>query len=276
RALPAAAVIVETRVAWRSLAGSDSRLILVVHPGLAIEAELTAEAVRKGHHVIVCASGPSLAQYRPIELQRVSGLALQQALVAQGVSHARADELATIAGGSIAVLKRCTARHPGTVHPEWSRLPNARSVVPLLLAGRWSDSSEGARLALEKLAEAPYSDVVELAERWAAAPDPMLRRGPSRWELVSRDDSWALASYALGDEDLRRFERVALEVLGELDPACELPSDERWKANVLGKVPTHSKTLQTGLAESLALLGARPPEKKGGSMDPMGLATYIV
>jgi hypothetical protein len=94
--------------------------------------------------------------------------------------------------------------------------------------------------------------------------------------LVSRDDSWALARDALGDEDLRRFERVALEVLGELDPACELPSDERWKANVLGKVPTHSKTLRTGLAESLALLGARPPEKKGSWMDPRGLATHIV
>jgi transcriptional regulator with XRE-family HTH domain len=275
-AFAARAVIVERRDAWRSLAGSDSGLILVVHPGLAIEAELTAEAVRKGHHVVVCASGPSLAQCRRIELPRVSGLALQQALVTQGVSHARAADLATIAGGSITVLKRRTARHPGTVHPEWSRQPNARAVVPLLLAGQWSDSSEGDRRALEKLAEAPYSEVVELAERWAASPEPMLRRGPSRWELVSRDDSWALVSYALGDEDLRRFERVALEVLGELDPACELPSDERWKANVLGKVRTHSTTLQTGLAESLALLGARPPEKKGSSMDPRGLATYLV
>jgi transcriptional regulator with XRE-family HTH domain len=275
-AFAARAVIVETRDAWRSLAGSDSRLILVVHPGLAIEAELTAEAVRKGHHVIVCASGPSLAQCRRIELSRVSALALQQALVAQGVSHARAAELAAIAGGSIAVLKRRTARHPGTVHPEWSRQPNARSVVPLLLAGQWSDTSEGDRLALEKLAEVPYSEVVERAERWAASPDPMLRRGPSRWELVSRDDSWALASYALGDEDLRRFEHVALEVLGELDPACELPSGERWKANVLGKVRTHSNTLQTGIAESLALLGARPPGQKGSSMDPRGLAMYIV
>jgi transcriptional regulator with XRE-family HTH domain len=272
----ARAVIVEEREAWRSLAGGDSGLVLVVHPGLAIEAELTAEAVRKGHHVIVCTSDPSPAQCRRIDLSRVSGLALYQALVAQGVSHAEADKLATIAGGSIAVLKRRTARHPGTVHPEWSRPPNVRSVVPLLLAGRWSDSSEGDRLALEKLAGVPYSEVAERAERWTAVRDPMLRRGPSRWELVSRDDSWALASDALGDEDLRRFEQVALEVLGELDPACELPGDERWKANVLGKVPTHSKTLQTGLAESLALLGARPPEKKGSSLDLRGLATYIV
>ncbi len=272
-AFAARAVIVETRDAWRSLAGSDSRLILLVYPSLAIEAELTAEAVRKGHHVIVCASGPFPTQCRRIDLPRVSGNALQQALIAQGVSHARAAELATIAGGSIAVLKRRTARHPGTVHPEWSRPPNARAVAPLLLAGQWSDSSEGDRLALAKLTEAPYSEVVEHAERWAAAPDPMLRRSPSRWELVSRDDSWALVSNALGDKDLHRFKNVALEVLGEVDPACELPSDETWKAIILGKVPTHSKTFQTGLAESLALFGAKPPEN---STNPSGLAACIV
>ncbi len=275
-AFAARAVIVEARDAWRSLAGSGSRLILVAHPDLSIEAELIAGAVRKGHHVIVCTSELSLAQCRRIELSRVSSLALQQALVAQGVEHARAAELAKTAGGSITVLKRRTAGQPGTDHLEWSRQPNARSVVPLLLAGRWSDSSEGDRRVLETLAGVPYSEVVERAERWAAPPDPMLRRGPSRWELVSREDSWALASQALGDEDLRRFKEVALEVLGELDPACALPSDERWMANVLGKVPRHSKTLQTGLAESLALLGARPPELKGSSLDPRGLATYIV
>ncbi len=275
-AFAARAVIVETRDAWRSLAESNSRLILVAHPNLAIDAEFTAAAVRKGHHAIVCASEPSLGQCRRIELPRVSGLALQKALVAQGVAHSRAAELATIAGGSITVLKRRTARHPGTVRPEWSRQPNARAVVPLLLAGRWSDSSEGDRRALEKLAAAPYSEVVELAERWATSSEPMLRRTPSWWELVSRDDSWALASYALGDEDLRRFEQVALEVLGELDPACELPGDERWQASVLGKVPTHSSTLKTGLAESLALLAARPPERKGIALDTAGLAKHVV
>jgi transcriptional regulator with XRE-family HTH domain len=274
--LPARALIVETRDAWRSLAVGDARLVLVVHPALAIEAELVVEAVRNGHHVIVCASGPSGSQSRRIELPRVSGLDLQKALEAQGVERPRAEDLATSSGGSIAVLKRRTARHPGTVHPEWSRSPCAREVVPFLLAGRWENDSEGDRLALEKLAGAPYRDVVALAERWSGPPEPMLTCSLSRRELVSRDDSWALVSQALNDDDLRRFKQVSLEVLGEPDPACDLPSDERWQAKVLGKVRTHSATLRSGLAESLALLGARPPEHKGLSLDPRGLANYVV
>jgi transcriptional regulator with XRE-family HTH domain len=275
-AFAARTLIVETRDAWRSLAVGDARLVLVVHPALAIEAELVVEAVRNGHHVIVCASGPSGSQSRRIELPRVSPLELQKALEAQGVERTKADRLATISGGSLAVLKRRTARYPGTVHPEWSCSPHDREVVPLLLAGRWKNDSEGDRLALEKLADAPYQDVVALAERWSGPPEPMLTCALARWELVSRDDSWALLSNALNDDDLRRFEQVSLEVLGEPNPACDLPSDERWKANILGKVRTHSGMLRTGLAESLALLGARPPEHKGLSRDPRGLANHVV
>src|SRR5262249_49919578 len=59
-------------------------------------------------------------------------------------------------------------------------------------------------------------------------------------------------------------------------PACNLPSDQRWQANVLGKVRKHSSALRTGLAESLALLGARPPEHKALSLDPRSLATHVV
>ena len=47
-------------------------------------------------------------------------------------------------------------------------------------------------------------------------------------------------------------------MLGENDPAYELPPDERWMANIKQKVLTHSQVLRTGLAETLALLGGRP------------------
>jgi hypothetical protein len=173
-AFAARAVVVEARDAWRALAGGDARLVLIAPPSLVIEAELVVEAVRNGHHVVVCASAsPTSEHHKRIKLERVSGLDLKNALEAQGVPHNRAAELATTAGGSITVLKRRTARHPGTVHPEWSRSPNAHDVVPLVLAGGWSDVVEGDRLAVEKLADRPYKDVVALAERWSNGPDPL-------------------------------------------------------------------------------------------------------
>jgi transcriptional regulator with XRE-family HTH domain len=273
-AFAARTLIVKTRDAWRSLTVGDASLNLIVDPTLALEAELVAEGVRNGHHVLVCASGPSVSKER--ELPRVSTVELQKVLETQGVERKLAEDLARNSGGSIAVLKRRTARFPGTVHPGWSHSEHAREVVQLLLAGRWKNDLEGDRIALEKLADIPYRDIVGHAERWSGPPDPMLTCALSQWELMSRDDSWALVSDKFNDDDLRRFERVTFEVLGELDPACDLPSNERWQANVLGKVRTHSSNLRTGLAESLALLGARPPGHKGLTVDPRSLTAHLV
>jgi transcriptional regulator with XRE-family HTH domain len=272
----ARALIVEERDALRSLAGANAHLILIVNPTLAIEAELIAEAVRSGHHVIVCTGESPDSRHKRIKLDRVSSLDLRKALEAQGVERKKAENLVTNSGGSITVLKRRTARHPGTVQPEWSRRSHGREVVPFLLAGRWSDALDGDRRALSRLADTTYRDVVALAEHWSGPPEPMLTRGLSRWDVLSRDDSWTLVCHALNDEDLRRFQEVSLEVLGELDPACDLPSDQRWKASILGKVRTHSDILRTGLAESLALLGARPPDHEGLSFDSRRVADSVV
>jgi|GEM_PF-989467 len=271
--LAARALIVETRDAWRSVAVGDAKLILVVHPKLAIEAELVAEAVRNGHHVVVCANIPLGSQHKRIDLESVSGLSLQKALEAQGIARIAAEDLTTKSGGSIEVLKRITSRHPGTRQPDWSK---TRTITPLLLAGQWDHSSEGDREAITKIAGSDYRDVAELAEQWSSCPDPMVASTLTGWKLISRDDSWTLAAHLLNEDDLKRFETVALEVLGELDPACELPSDGRWKANILGKVRLHSEVLRTGLAESLALFGARPPKGKRPSFDPRGFANHIV
>ena len=50
-------------------------------------------------------------------------------------------------------------------------------------------------------------------------------------------------SPGVGADLLRHLEEVALEVLGEDDPAYELPPDKRWMASLHKKVLTHSQTL---------------------------------
>ena len=83
-------------------------------------------------------------------------------------------------------------------------------------------------------------------------------RAGSRWSLISRDDSWFLLAKAVGPQDLQRFEEVAIKVLTEDDGAYELPAAERWLARIHKEAPTYSQALRTGIAETLALLAARP------------------
>ena len=75
--------------------------------------------------------------------------------------------------------------------------------------------------------------------------------------MVSAYDAWLLLAEHLADDDLKRFEGTVLAVIGEVDPALDIPQEERWwKATFEGKVRSNSGDLRRGLARSLALLGA--------------------
>jgi transcriptional regulator with XRE-family HTH domain len=268
-------VIVEEKEAWRSICRSDSPLVLIAHPHMAVESELVAEAVRQGHHVILSATQTLTDRAFVLELPRVYRHDLEKALELSGMQRMEASETAGKAGGSLTVLKRLLGKMHGTDRPTWCAGTEATALVPMLLVGAWEGSNPGDGAVLERLSSRPYQEVVATAGRWLDAPDSPLVRVLSHWRLVSRDDSWFLLSQAVTPEHLALFEQVAVDVLGENDPAFELPPDERWMASIKDQVLRHSRSLRTGMSETLALLGARP-ERLPNSPDAPGLVSHIV
>ena len=75
------------------------------------------------------------------------------------------------------------------------------------------------------------------------------------WSLVSPYDAWLLLGGHVRDDDLERLEAAVRTVLLELDPALDMEPEERWRAQIDGKVRAHSHDLRHGMAETLALLG---------------------
>jgi transcriptional regulator with XRE-family HTH domain len=269
-------LIVENRDSWRALAAlSDGGLLLIPHPSLAIEPEMVAEAVRRGHRVLLSSGLPQREQVATLKLPRAYRHDLETALKTSGLDEERAGRFAREAGGSLTVLKRLLARYPGTTQPDWSRPSEAAGLIPFLLAGSWDENSEADRSAIEQLSGNPYSAAAEVAGRWLKAQDPPIARAGTRWSVVSRDDSWFLLGSSVRPDSLRRFDEEVLKVLAEDDPAFELPPEERWQAGFHRKGPRYSPALRQGLAETLALLGARP-ERLPDATDVRGLAHQVV
>ena len=250
-------VIVEAKEAWRSICRSGSKLALIAHPDLVLEADLVAEAVRQGHHVVLPVTQALTDRAFTLELPRVYRHHLEKALELSGMKRMDATDYAEKAGGSLTVLKRLLAKVQGTSLPLWSHGADAAQLVPMLLAGAWEEQNEEDRRVLERLSGHPYNDVLVKCERWFGTPDSPLFRVLSRWNLVSRDDSWLLLSHAITQDHLKLFEQAALDVLGEVNPALELPPDERWMAGINNKSLRHSGTIRSAVAQTLALLGAR-------------------
>jgi hypothetical protein len=250
-------VIVENRDAWSSLAGSRNRLILVPTLSLSLEPEVVAQAVRNGHHVLICSHNFGTTYPGKQILPRLVRYELEKALTASGLDEERARRLALDSGGSLTVVKRRLSRFPSTRRPLWSEPPASLALVPFLLAGSWNDACEPDQEAMAKLSGRPYSDVIREATRWTSGDDPPLRQIGSSWSITSREDSLELLSSSITRQDLDSFEAVATEVLGENDARWELSSDERWRAVIHGKVRRYSEKLRSGLVETLAVLGAK-------------------
>ena len=102
-----------------------------------------------------------------------------------------------------------------------------------------------------------YGEWIEAARAETLRADTPLIQRNEAWKIISRGEAWSALGPRITDDDLDRFQKMALRILGENDPRFELPKDERFAASIRGKVLTHSRSIREGVAESLALLGAK-------------------
>jgi hypothetical protein len=219
------------------------------------------------HHLIVpLDTGPAMITLPPIDAQRA-----KDALVAAGLDEPRAAETAALARLSLQAARRSIASHPELHRPSWARPPLSRLVRRALLAGRWHEGS-AADLATvcSLLGVAAYDTLLEDLASLMSPGDPLLARFGASVGLVSHLDAWRLTQGDLRKDDLEAFHTAACTVFGDLDPALDLPADERWQAQLRGKTPAYSGDLRRGLATTLALLGASSSAPIRGSTRTAG------
>jgi hypothetical protein len=252
-AISSRTIIVESRETWRALATSTQPLILIASPRLDSDAELFAEAVRKGHHVLRPADFRALPGKGGIELAMMRRFDLQKALEESGLQEIEARRLAEAAGGNFTILRRRFAK---TINqpPGWSDDGN---LAPLLLAAAWEDKRPDDQRIISELAEKKYSNVQILLHKWRQTPDAPIRLILGMWEFLSPIDAWEALHPFLNSTQMDRFEKIAVEVLSEDNPALDLLPSERFMALVKGKKWKFSQNLRQGIAEILALGAAR-------------------
>lgn len=251
-------IIVQNQSSWRYFATTQDSLIL-------IPAFEQPKFLPREHHTFIPIGKNISSAKEGLVLSRPNKTDFRQALVDMGLSEERAYNLTKNSKRNLNVLRRLIAIAPELHTPDWTLSENARSLIPVLLAGAWDDTKQGDREVIAKLARKPYEEVVEDISRWVNSSDPPVRQVGSVWQLISREDSWHLLSRFIVRDDLEAFQDVTLSVLGTLDPRYELPLEQRYTASIYGKVLPNSGFLRKGLAETLAILATRglPSQTQG-------------
>ena len=246
-------VVVDTVTTWNTLTLSNKTMILI--PRFEDDAAL-GRARRTGHRVVVVLGAESTSGSSE-EVRRLARGKAEEALRAMGIGGEKVQSLVTLARQSMTCFRRELAVRPEIKRPQWAQSNEGRRLVPALLTGVWTDTSEADRAVLSTLARCDYEAFSDSVSQWVGVSDPPLRRVGDVFELVSREDSWAQLVQYVRRDDLDRFRQVVLNVLGGPDPRFDLPLKDRWLAGVHGQVRPHSSGLCEGVAVTLAIMGGR-------------------
>jgi len=249
-------VIVELREAFDMLRDSPTPLVLLVEPRLALEPELLSSAIQNGHHVLVAATRIAQEKVTALSLPRAYRYDLARALEQSDFSVVDSERASRAAGGSLAILKRRLARGPATNRPSWANPSTASTSTPFLWIGGWNSNSDADRQAVARLTGRGNTDNERAAKALAECEEPLLVHVLGNWALLSKDDAWMLLGPHASEHEFRLFEERAAEVLGEDDPQFDMPSDQRFYADIRGQVRRHSSLLRKNIAETIALVAS--------------------
>ena len=234
------------------------------------ETIILQKAHNKGHSVIYAGSPGGFQYPYRVSLKNPREGHIKDALMKAGYKEQIAHTLAQRTGGNIDDLLCILQKLSLT--PEWAQESSASELYILELIGGFDENKDADKAIVEKLSKKVYGEWIEQIRNIALHPGTPLSHRNGAWKFNARYKGW----YALGprifNEHLDLFKEICINVLKEQDPQFELPPQERFMANIRGKVFTHSQLLRNGLSESLALLGSHP---KALSSCSIGQAEFI-
>jgi hypothetical protein len=246
--------------AWNEIASRTDRHVVVADFDLddagTSGTRLLEKARRAGHAVIFGGRPGGVPHANRESIPNPKTHQIKEALQDAGYGEERARILSQKSGGHLGSLLRCLQNL--SVSPHWAEETAAGELAIAELLGAWNDSSEADRAVIEGLSGNAYGEWIGKMREVALRPGTPLTQRDGIWKVVARYEGWYALGPKLFDEHLTRLRTAAVSVLRERDPRFDLPSEERYAAQVHGKVLAHSQLLRNGLAESLALLGSHP------------------
>ena len=248
------ALVFKTPEAIQRFRACNAALGMAVVHDAQVEREI-GDLYRRCHCVIVRLGNDVYAE-PDIRLGLPGSEEFSTALKSMGLSEDRIQTLTRDSGRSPTVLRRRLSTIPAVRAPAWARdAEKARKLLPPALVGAWHRASSADREVVRLLAREDDDHDVEasVTALLALEDSPLWSAGEYRGVVSRIDALFGVREFVTGPA-LDNFFFVAECVLSEADPALDLPEDERWAANVYGKVRDHSAALRRGIRETLVLL----------------------
>ncbi|MAS91807.1 MAG: hypothetical protein CMO55_01320 [Verrucomicrobiales bacterium] len=152
-----------------------------------------------------------------------------------------------------------------------------REMVIANLLGGWSENSVADREAIVTLYGNSFERWQDKVRNLLLQDSNLFSQKDGVWRVRDRKSFWYAIGQRVSDADLDKLHTVIVSILGERDPALDLSPEDRYAANIHGKARKHSTIIRKGVAETLALCGAKGGELATSSSEkPQTVAHQVV
>lgn len=242
-------LLVEDEKSFRAILSTRSPLLLVPYFG---DTTAINMAVDKGHHVFNPVGADRTSISGITTLPRINRDGFITSLVDMGFTEDEARKYSKESGRSLSVFRRRLQYDYN--QPKWARRETARTLIPLLLVGRWNENYLGDKEALSELTDQSYNHFIAELQAWTIEPDSPVYKVGNKWRLVSPIDAWSALAPFITYEDINKFEQLISKSLLEEDEYVE----SEFKLSPLGthvrKANHYSSWLKEGICNSLIII----------------------
>lgn len=131
---------------------------------------------------------------------------------------------------------------------------NPDVLVPAMIVGKWNERNENDRLIIEAMSGKSYEDFIRMLKIRVEEDNLQIRKIGDDWLIENPLNLWEQNANKIRIEDMRNINICFRAVVGERNPALDLPPSERYAASIYGKNYKFTSRIKEGICQSLVFI----------------------
>jgi len=129
-----------------------------------------------------------------------------------------------------------------------------KELALLCLIGEFDSANSNDKKIVSELLRCDDGSLLDIVQEINSTDDQVLELRDTTWKVLDIKSTIEQLSKCIYDNHIDDFADIYLRILSEINPALDLPIDERYMANIYKKSRAYSATIRTGVANGMAML----------------------
>lgn len=161
----------------------------------------------------------------------------------------RQDDLVSLPNENQLVKKTELSKNKITI-----KTAHKKELALLCLIGEFDSANSNDKKIVSELLRCDEDSLLDVVQEINSTDDQVLELRDTTWKVLDIKSTIEQLSKYIYDNHIDDFANIYLRILGEINPALDLPIDERHMANIYKKSRAYSAVIRTGVANGMAML----------------------